>query len=117
MNYYNLITISFYNLNMDITNFINKIFISSLYKKVGKDEFGNSYYISKNNKRYVIYKGVAEASKIPPNWFLWIHNICDDIIPNSRYAWQKIHLPNLTETKYRKKLPKINKNYQSWSPK
>ena len=44
-------------------------------KFVGEDEFGNRYYEAKDNKdsyddrkrRWVIYKGYAEASKISPN--------------------------------------------------
>ena len=34
-------------------------------KFVGKDEFGNKYYQSKNGKRWVIYSGEIDASKIP----------------------------------------------------
>ena len=36
---------------------------------VGKDEFGNSYYRTRDNsRRWVIYNGVAEASTIPAGW-------------------------------------------------
>jgi NADH:ubiquinone oxidoreductase subunit len=100
-----------------MNNLFNKILIKLFTKKVGHDEFGNSYFISKSGKKYVIYNGIVEASKIPPNWHLWIHNIHNNIIPNSQYAWQKIHTPNLTGTKYRNILPKIKKKYHSWQPK
>ena len=41
---------------------------------VGMDEFGNNYYRGKGKKlngrerRWVTYKGAAEASKVPPEW-------------------------------------------------
>ena len=43
-------------------------------KLVGKDEFGNKYYENKKkNKRWVIYQGEIDASKISNEWYLWIH--------------------------------------------
>ncbi len=81
-------------------------------KKVGADEFGNKYYrtsafskqVGRYNKerRWVIYKGKAEASKIPPLWHGWIHFAFDDVPASEKkvYQWQKQHLPNLTGTDY-----------------
>ena len=40
-----------------------QIFFSG--KLVGKDENGNKYYESKSGRRWVIYNGEVEASKIP----------------------------------------------------
>ena len=40
---------------------------------MGNDESGNKYYQNKKGKRWVIYKNVVESSKIPPEWYLWIH--------------------------------------------
>lgn len=77
--------------------------------KVGSDEFGNVYYEAKSapksgrRKRWVVYKGLAEASKIPPQWHGWMHYTHNDPMSNEeahRYDWQKSHLPNLTGTKY-----------------
>jgi|TARA_B110000259_G_C14027737_1_gene405353 NADH:ubiquinone oxidoreductase subunit len=99
-----------------MNNFFNKLIIKLSSKLVGKDEFGNSYFISKSGKKHVIYNGSVEASKVPPNWHLWLHNIHDKIIPNPQYAWQKIHIPNPTGTKYRNTSSKIKKEYQSWEP-
>ena len=42
-------------------------------KFIGKDEFGNRYYQSKKGKRWVIYYGEIDASKIPVEWYSWIH--------------------------------------------
>ena len=58
---------------------------------VGDDEFGNRYYRTKNGKvdptlgferRWVIYNGVAEASRVPPSWHGWLHHTVD-LLPNS----------------------------------
>ncbi len=46
--------------------------------KVGSDEFGNTYFQSKNGeKRWVMYKGSNDASRIPPEWYSWIHRQID----------------------------------------
>ena len=42
-------------------------------KFVGSDSFGNKYYQSKAGKRWIIYKGEIDASKIPLEWYSWIH--------------------------------------------
>ena len=42
-------------------------------KLVGTDELGNKYYESKNGKRWVIYSNTIDASKIPVEWYSWIH--------------------------------------------
>ena len=42
--------------------------------KVGSDDQGNTYYeerkpsLEGRKRRYVIYKGYADASKVPPGW-------------------------------------------------
>ena len=38
-----------------------------------KDNFGNKYYQSKDGKRWVIYSDEIDASKIPIEWYSWIH--------------------------------------------
>jgi len=69
-------------------------------KFVGEDEFGNKYYTSRKGKRWVIYKNEVEASKIPPEWHLWIHFLTKKK-PDSdmkKFSWQKKHSENLTGT-------------------
>ena len=46
---------------------------------VGKDVFGNKYYQSKKNERWVIYSKNIEATKITSEWYLWIHHTVDKI--------------------------------------
>lgn len=76
---------------------------------VGEDEFGNTYYELRKapktgrRNRWVIYKGLPEASKVPAAWHGWLHYTHEKPIANEqakRYPWQKMHLPNLTGTKY-----------------
>ena len=40
---------------------------------VGKDAFGNKYYESKKGKSWVILSREIDASKIPVEWYSWIH--------------------------------------------
>ncbi len=56
-------------------------FIKTLFygTYVGKDEFGNKYYQSKKNERWVIYPHNIEATKITSDWYLWIHHTVDKI--------------------------------------
>ena len=77
---------------------------------VGEDEQGNRYYRTKGGKidptlhfqrRWVIYNGYAEASKVPPEWHGWLHYTFDEpptVEPLERRGWEKDHLPNLTGT-------------------
>ena len=90
-------------------------------KFVGKDENGNKYYESKNGKRWVIYSDEIDASKIPVEWYSWIHFTPNKIEKNhelKKYQWQKPHQPNLTGTDSAY-YPHKNKNasekkYKSW---
>lgn len=71
---------------------------------VGEDRFGNRYYRDKKGKgrmrerRWVIYKGEPEASKVPPEWHVWLHHTADKPLPegDSPYHqdWIKEHAPN-----------------------
>ena len=82
-------------------------------KQVGMDEFGNRYFEKKaaanarRPKRFVIYKGAVEASKVPADW-------------------QSEHLPNLTGTEFAhrpkghmlkggKRAPSTG-DYEAWTP-
>ena len=108
---------------------INNIKIRLFCKKVGTDEFNNNYFEerikapgNKVKRRYVLYHGIDEPSKVPSAWHRWLHYTTNKIPVNSeihKYPWQKIHLPNLTGTKYAYH-PKIGnkktQTYQSWKP-
>ena len=90
-------------------------------KLVGKDEYGNKYYESKKGKRWVIYNGEVEASKIPSEWYSWIHftkNKIENLHEIKKYNWQKPHKSNQTGTNkaYRpdEKNDATEKKYKSW---
>jgi NADH:ubiquinone oxidoreductase subunit len=74
---------------------------------VGTDSSGNRYYRDRRSKggkrerRWVLYNGEAEPSRVPPEWHAWLHRIVAD--PPKPEAlrprpWQKPHQPNLTGT-------------------
>ncbi len=77
---------------------------------VGEDEAGNRYYRTRGGKidpvlgferRWVIYRGYAEASSIPPSWHGWIHHTVDrppteEQVPS--HPWEKPHRANPTGT-------------------
>ncbi len=90
-------------------------------KFIGKDDFGNKYYQSKKGKRWVIYNGEVEATKIPNEWYSWMHftnNKIENLHNIEKYKWQKPHKSNQTGSKdaYRpdKKNNDIKKKYKSW---
>lgn len=108
---------------------INKFLIKFFCQKVGVDQFGNCYYLGKsknylgNNKRYVLYNGINESSKVPPMWHSWLHYLGNEV-PNNEvcenHKWQKEHLPNLSGTKNAydpSKSKHISREvYSSWKP-
>ncbi|ESR25071.1 NADH:ubiquinone oxidoreductase subunit NDUFA12 [Lutibaculum baratangense] len=105
---------------------------------VGEDENGNRYYRQRNGKpdpalgierRWVIYNGLAEASKIPPGWYGWMHHTTDVPPTEAKVPardWYQPHRPNYTGTPvaYRPKgstltpesRPRVTGDYDAWSP-
>jgi NADH:ubiquinone oxidoreductase subunit len=105
---------------------------------VGQDVQGNRYYRTAGGKidpvlhferRWVIYNGLAEASRIPAEWHGWIHHTVDVPPTQDGYKpreWEKPHQPNLTGTPlaYRPsgstlasgRRPKATGDYQAWTP-
>ncbi len=105
-------------------NALNKFFIKFSSKKIGMDEFGNEYFQNKQGKRFVIYKGIVEPSKIPAEWHGWMHyshNLPPVDLNTHRFLWQKSHEPNLTGTNNRhspnqSNSVNTNSSYQAWKP-
>ena len=91
-------------------------------KFVGADDIGNKYYKSKSGKRWVIYKGEIDASKIPEEWYSWIHFTNNKIEDNhnlEKFSWQKPHQFNQTGTDkaytpLKKKDENTKKKYSTW---
>lgn len=107
-------------------------FISTLWrgKYVGQDPFGNQYYRDKNDKRrWVIYNGTVEASRVPPEWHGWLHHTFAEpptVAPPRIKPWEKDHIPNMTGTDeaYRPagslaatgRHAPASDDYQAWNP-
>ena len=102
---------------------------------VGKDSFGNRYYRMRAGKRaqrerrWVLYKGAAEASKVPPAWHAWLHHTIDappTETDQKPYPWIAPYVPNMTGTPgaYRppghvlaeNKRPSSTSDYEPWRP-
>ena len=101
---------------------------------VAEDKFGNRYYCNSKNfddlkaKRWVIFKGEVEATKIPPQWHSWLHKSIDKAPINysHKYEWQKDHEPNRTGTEKafspnselseNSNYDNINEDYEKWNP-
>ena len=49
--------------------------------EVGRDEFGNVYYQDKKDpaRRWVIYNGNNDGSRVPPDWQLWLSGTIDEL--------------------------------------
>jgi NADH:ubiquinone oxidoreductase subunit len=98
---------------------------------VGDDLLGNRYYEAKREvngrkRRWVIYNGSTDASRIPPDWHSWIHGTIDDVpslaLPEAK-IWETAPVPNLTgsASAYRpagtgSKRALASGDYQAWSP-
>jgi NADH:ubiquinone oxidoreductase subunit len=79
-------------------------------REVGRDSFGNRYYCERGKlrapngsrvrqKRWVLYAGEPEPTKIPPEWHIWLHYTANAPISESmRKVWQKLHISNRTGT-------------------
>jgi NADH:ubiquinone oxidoreductase subunit len=49
-------------------------------REVGRDSLGNVYYASKKgDRRFVIYNGPNDASRVPPEWHGWLHHQIDGV--------------------------------------
>jgi NADH:ubiquinone oxidoreductase subunit len=96
--------------------------------KVGEDDQGNVYYQTRDGKRrWVIYNGEAEASRVGPDWHGWLHYTWDEPptkAPLKHKPWEKPHEENLTGTplayappgSIRRPAPVERTDYEAWSP-
>ncbi|MDF2140119.1 NADH:ubiquinone oxidoreductase subunit NDUFA12 [Paenirhodobacter sp. CAU 1674] len=106
-----------------------QIFTARKGVKVGEDEQGNAYYQTRDGKRrWVIYNGEVQASRISPDWHGWIHFTWDEPptkTPLKHKAWELPHQENQTGlvTAYapagslRRIQPLERRDYEAWQPK
>ncbi len=109
-------------------------------EQVGTDAQGNNYYRAKkrraagqpfggSERRWVIYNGANDASRVPPEWHGWLHGSFDGVpesnLPPAR-IWEVDYTPNATGTAqaYRPqgalerggKRARATGDYEAWSP-
>ncbi|MGL4496166.1 MAG: NADH:ubiquinone oxidoreductase subunit NDUFA12 [Beijerinckiaceae bacterium] len=113
-----------------------RLWIRRAGERVGEDEQGNVYYRSRRidpalgrERRWVIYNGEAEASRIPSGWHGWMHHRTDTPPTKEDYKprdWQLPHKENMTGTAYAYRpagsiaspepRPAAEGEYRAWSP-
>jgi NADH:ubiquinone oxidoreductase subunit len=102
---------------------------------VGTDAQGNRYYRAKKlnslgyQRRWVIYNGPNDASRVPAEWHGWLHGAYDDVpqsfLPPPK-IWEVEYTPNATGTAqaYRPqgalerggKRAAATGDYEAWAP-
>lgn len=86
-----------------------RIYTALKGRLVGKDSLGNCYYEAHREltadgkkKRWVMYVGAPEPTKVPPHWHGWLH-YSTDAVPTEQaarpYSWIKDPQQNMTGTK------------------
>ena len=105
-----------------------QLFTARHGQKLGEDEQGNVFYQTNDGKkRWVIYNGEAEASRVSPAWHGWLHHTYDTPPTEARLprkTWEKPHHENLTGTamayapagSIRRAEPKPRSDYEAWTP-
>lgn len=96
--------------------------------KVGEDAEGNIYYQNRDAKRrWVIYNGDMEATRVPTEWHGWLHHTFKEpptTAPLKHKAWEKPHQENLSGTplayapagSIRHGVPVERRDYEAWQP-
>jgi NADH:ubiquinone oxidoreductase subunit len=96
--------------------------------RVGEDDAGNVFYRNADDtRRWVMFNGEAEASRVNPDWHGWLHHTFKEPPteqPLARKAWEKPHEENLTGTamayapagSIRRSAPVERQDYEAWSP-
>jgi NADH:ubiquinone oxidoreductase subunit len=102
---------------------------------VGTDAQGNKYFRAKKKmpdgreRRWVIYDGPNDASRVPAEWHGWLHGSFDGVpesfLPPAR-IWEVDYVPNATGTQnaYRPQgaleqggvRARATGDYEAWSP-
>ena len=99
--------------------------------EVGRDDSGNIYYRHDKDtgRRWVIYDGSNDSSRVPPGWNAWLRGTIDEVpseaLPAPR-AWEQPPVPNLTGTpraytpggsmRGKAERQPATGDYQAWTP-
>lgn len=105
-----------------------QLFTSRNGVRVGEDAEGNVYYrTADDRRRWVIFNGDVEASRVAPEWHGWLHHTWKEPPterPIPHKTWEKPHQENLTGTalayvppgSLRNAGPAVRRDYEAWSP-
>lgn len=106
-----------------------QIFTARKGIKVGEDDQGNVFYHNADDsRRWVIFNGEVEASRIGADWHGWLHRTFDELPskkPLVHKDWEKPHQENLTGTlkayapagSIRSGAsPQARSDYEAWAP-
>lgn len=97
-------------------------------ERVGEDAEGNVYWRNADDtRRWVLYGGDNDASRVPAEWYGWLHKtvkLPPTEMPVPHRAWEKPHQPNLTGSEgaffrkgsIRRADVKPASDYEAWSP-
>jgi len=100
-------------------------------REVGRDADGNIYFQHKDDprRRWVIYAGDNDGSRVPPNWQAWLRGTIDDLPEKDlppRRKWEKDPAANLTGSddawrpsgslRARGVRPASTGDYSAWTP-
>jgi NADH:ubiquinone oxidoreductase subunit len=123
-----------------MTSIGTKLFTWLRGEKVGTDDQGNLYYRDKRGplsvkdsmrreRRWVVFAGDPEATRVPPEWHAWLHHTTDEAPPPGgppRRPWMKEHQPNVTGTALAYRPPghtleggaraRATGDYEAWAP-
>jgi len=79
-----------------------QIFTARKGIKVGEDTQGNVFYHNADDsKRWVIFNGEIEATRVDADWHGWLHRTFDELPseqPLQHKPWEQPHQENLTGT-------------------
>jgi NADH:ubiquinone oxidoreductase subunit len=99
-------------------------------REVGRDADGNVYYqTADGSRRWVVYAGETDSSRVPPEWHLWLHHTRADpptSVPLPQRQWERPWRRNPTGTAARE-LPRgalarggqrapSTADYRAWTP-
>ncbi|UWQ19203.1 NADH:ubiquinone oxidoreductase subunit NDUFA12 [Jannaschia sp. M317] len=105
-----------------------RLFTSRFGNKVGEDAQGNVFYSNADDsRRWVIYDGDNDATRVDPEWYGWLHHTFKQPpteAPLAHKTWEKPHQTNLTGTdgaflrqgSIRRADVKPASDYEAWSP-
>lgn len=131
----------------DFMSLYTRLFTLLHGRLVGTDSAGNRYYEQRGvgveshpdlgaskqrrRRRWVVYNGEAEASRVPSEWHAWLHYTVKlppdpEVVAKRRRFWQKEHRPNATGTPGAYLPPghslaggrrdKATGDYEAWTP-